>query len=62
MNELFILMKHELAVAALIFILLFVKLGKDRSNTAILNNDSLVFHYSTFFYIYNIHVNQCNPL
>ena len=37
MNELFILMKHELAVAALIFIFLFVKLGKDRSNTAILN-------------------------
>jgi NADH-quinone oxidoreductase subunit N len=36
-NEFLILMKQELAVIALIFILLFIKLGKDRSNVAVLN-------------------------
>ena len=37
MNDFFILMKQELAVIVIIFLLLFIKLGKDRSNTTILN-------------------------
>lgn len=36
-TDFFILMKHELIVAAIIFILLFVKLGRDRTNDNILN-------------------------
>ena len=37
MNEFFILMKQELVVVALIFFLLLMKLGRDRSNVTILN-------------------------
>jgi NADH-quinone oxidoreductase subunit N len=37
MNEYFILMKSELMVALIIFILLFIKLGKGLSNTALLS-------------------------
>jgi NADH-quinone oxidoreductase subunit N len=36
MSEFFILLKQELAVALMIFILLFIKLGKDKSNETIL--------------------------
>ena len=35
--DFFILLKQELAVSAIIFLLLFIKLGKDRSNESILN-------------------------
>ena len=36
MNEFFLLMKQELVVAFMIFILLFIRLGKDKSNETIL--------------------------
>ena len=36
MSEFFILMKHELMVGLLVFILLFIKLGKERTNERIL--------------------------
>ena len=37
LTDFFILLKQELVVTAIIFLLLFVKLGKDRSNESILN-------------------------
>src|SRR4051812_41511136 len=37
-----LLLKQELAVSAIIFLLLFIKLGKDRSNESILNLVNLV--------------------
>ncbi len=37
MNEYFILMKSELMIALIIFILLFIKLGKGISNPALLS-------------------------
>jgi NADH-quinone oxidoreductase subunit N len=36
-TDFIILMKHEVAVIAIIFIIMFLKLGKERSNTAIIN-------------------------
>lgn len=36
-TDFFILLKQELVIVAIIFLLLFVKLGKDRSNASILN-------------------------
>ena len=36
-QDFFILMKQELAVTAIIFILMFLKLGKDRSNVTVMN-------------------------
>jgi NADH-quinone oxidoreductase subunit N len=36
-TDFFILLKQELVVTAIIFLLLFIKLGKDRSNESILN-------------------------
>jgi NADH-quinone oxidoreductase subunit N len=36
-NNFFILLRQELLISALIFILLFIKLGKDRSNESILH-------------------------
>src|SRR3984885_4774404 len=36
-TDYFILLKQELAVTVIIFLLLFIKLGKDRSNETILN-------------------------
>ncbi|MCA6451088.1 MAG: NADH-quinone oxidoreductase subunit N, partial [Chitinophagaceae bacterium] len=35
-TEFFILLKQELVITAIIFLLLFLKLGKDRSNESIL--------------------------
>lgn len=37
LNDFFILLRQELILSALIFLLLFIKLGKDRSNENILN-------------------------
>ncbi len=37
MNDIFILMKSELILLAIIFLLLFIKLGKERSNATILS-------------------------
>ncbi|HEX6914790.1 MAG TPA: NADH-quinone oxidoreductase subunit N [Chitinophagaceae bacterium] len=47
-----ILMKHELAVLAIIFILMFLKLGKDRSNVTVLNmvNVLLVINFAVGFF------------
>ena len=36
-NNFFILLRQELLISAIIFILLFIKLGKDRSNESILH-------------------------
>src|SRR5215212_8981922 len=36
-TDFFILMKQELIITAIIFVLLFLKIGKDRSNENILN-------------------------
>ena len=36
-TDFIILMKHEVAIVALIFIIMFLKLGKDRSNVTIMN-------------------------
>lgn len=46
LNDFFILMKQELTIAAIIFILLFLKLGKDRSNETIMHvvNAFLLFN------------------
>lgn len=37
LNDIFILLRQELILSVLIFLLLFIKLGKDRSNESILN-------------------------
>ncbi len=36
-NNIFLLMRQELALSVLVFLLLFIKIGKERSNTSILN-------------------------
>ena len=36
-NNFFILLRQELLISAIIFILLFIKLGKDRGNESILH-------------------------
>lgn len=41
-TDFFILLKQELVVAAIIFLLLFLKLGKERNNTSILNGINLL--------------------
>jgi hypothetical protein len=41
-TDFFILLKQELVVVAIIFLLLFLKLGKERSNASILNRINLL--------------------
>jgi NADH-quinone oxidoreductase subunit N len=49
LNEFFILMKQELTVAAIIFILLFLKLGKDRSNETIMHIVNALLLFNVIF-------------
>jgi NADH-quinone oxidoreductase subunit N len=51
MNEFFILMKQELVVTAIIFILLLLKLGRDRSNKQVINlaNILLLLNFAAGF-------------
>ena len=52
MNDFFILMKQELAVTVIIFILLLIKLGKDRNNETILGlvNTLLLLNFISGFF------------
>jgi NADH-quinone oxidoreductase subunit N len=49
LNDFFILMKQELTVAAIIFILLFLKLGKDRSNETIMHVVNALLLFNVIF-------------
>lgn len=51
LNDMLILLRQELILSLLIFILLFIKLGKDRSNESILNfvNIALLINLATGF-------------
>ncbi len=52
LTDFFILLKQELVVTAIIFLLLFVKLGKDRTNESILNlvNGLLLINFVSGFF------------
>ncbi len=52
LTDFFILLKQELVVTAIIFLLLFVKLGKDRTNESILNlvNGLLLINFASGFF------------
>jgi NADH-quinone oxidoreductase subunit N len=49
LNEFFILMKQELTIAVIIFILLFLKLGKDRSNETIMHVVNALLLFNVIF-------------
>jgi NADH-quinone oxidoreductase subunit N len=49
LNEFFIFMKQELTIAVIIFILLFLKLGKDRSNETIMHVVNALLLFNVIF-------------
>jgi NADH-quinone oxidoreductase subunit N len=49
LNDFFILMKQELTIAVIIFILLFLKLGKDRSNETIMHVVNALLLFNVIF-------------
>ncbi|MBA2330762.1 MAG: NADH-quinone oxidoreductase subunit N, partial [Flavisolibacter sp.] len=49
MQDFFILLKQELVLIALIFILMFMKLGKDKSNVSIMNVVNLLLLLNLIF-------------
>jgi len=49
LNDFFILMKQELTLAVIIFILLFLKLGKDRSNETIMHVVNALLLFNVIF-------------
>ena len=51
-NNFFILLRHELVIIAIIFLLLFIKLGKDRSNESLLHfiNIALLINLAAGFF------------
>jgi NADH-quinone oxidoreductase subunit N len=50
-NNILLLLRQELILTVLIFLLLLIKLGKDRSNESILNavNVALFLHFAAGF-------------
>ncbi len=52
LNDFFVLMKHELVITVIIFLLLIIKIGKDRNPAALLNliNILLVVNFAAGFF------------